>query len=144
MEESFWRNNMFDSNYRIEISLLIYGYKQVVIDECLGITPTIYWSKGTQLSKVIPPISDDLWIYTKKYGEGCLQDEMIIDFFHACALDADKVTLLNKDGRCCVRISIQSDYAQMGISLSPIVLRIFSLLGIEVEFSVFSLGGVLD
>lgn len=44
----------------------------------------------------------------------------------------------------CFRISITSDYAQIYYELPPDIVELISELGLEIEISIFSMGGVID
>ena len=82
----------------------------------------------------------DIWTYKKTYTcEGSV-DDLLIDFLHETNLTKQKSAHLSRLGNCSLRISLVSDYAQMGISLSHSSIKRIEELEIPLEISVFSWG----
>ena len=82
----------------------------------------------------------DIWTYKKTYTcEGSV-DDFLIDFLHETNLTKQKSAHLSRLGNCSLRISLVSNYAQMGISLSHSSIKRIEELEIPLEITVFSWG----
>lgn len=135
---------MFESEYSVAISFIVKGCDLNMVDNLIKVKATQFYSVGDCISGCLPPLSENLWIFTKKFCEHRFMDYMVQDVIKTCELDSEKIKFINDIGRCCLRISIQSDYAQIGIDISNKSIQSLSSIGIDVEMSIFSWGGVLD
>lgn len=135
---------MLESEYSVAISLIVNGCDLKIVDNLINVKATQFYSVGDYISNCLPPVSENLWIFTKKFCERRFMDYMVRDVIKTCNLDSEKIKFINDIGSCCLRISIQSDYAQIGIDISNQSIQSLSSLGIDVEMSIFSWGGMLD
>lgn len=127
-----------------DVSLIIRGDKLEFnqIQKSL-LEPTKTYKKGEYISKVIEPVTEDIWIYSVEYDN----QEIDIAVRKLLELFINKFSFINNLAKTngigvTIRCSIQSDYAQMYYELSNESLKILSDLNIKLCFSILSWGGV--
>ena len=132
---------MTDTIFDLHISLIIATPKEIEeITDFLGVEPTDFTRKGQTRSKVIPKASENHWFFTKKHRNlkeiGCT----ISDFFNEFSDLPKKVSALGGDTKASIRLSVISDYAQIGFCLSPQDLELLNKTNIPFEISILSWG----
>lgn len=135
---------MYESEYSISLSLIISNCDMQSIPNVLSKKPTQVLFKGKKALKCLPPSDKDVWVYTKMYPQEQPLECILADFITDCELDENRVNAIQKVGNCCIRLSIQSDYAQIGLRVSSDSLRLLVQTGIDLEVSIFSWGNVID
>ena len=102
--------------------------------------PTQFNRKGEKLSKYIDPLETNVWIFEHIYRDYSSINDALESFFSEYSNLCETIkTSIYKD-EMCIRLYVQSDYAQIVYVISTETLRKVSSLGISVEFSVFSWG----
>ena len=125
------------------ISLLIRGNEFNVkeFDEKMSICDSVALEKGE--------ISDghkmtfNLWEYQVEYNEDDI-NEILKSFCETIKPKLDIISQIQTDNNCILQMFIQSEEAQMGLSISSENLLKIADLGIRFEISILSYGLVFD
>ncbi|MDR1101575.1 MAG: DUF4279 domain-containing protein [Clostridiales bacterium] len=111
------------------------------IEHNLLITPDRKIKKGEKY-KIVTAENDSL-IYETTLNE----DEDIYEAIRRKAREfliyKDYLAEISKKYLICLTISIQSEFAEVCFELPPDIVKLLASLGISIEFSVFSWGGVI-
>lgn len=114
------------------------------IRDKIGVEPSRTVRKGEIKSRVIGASQCDIWIFEKKFKNSDevanKLDELLLEI-EPC--EGYVKTLVNAYN-VVIRFYIQSDFAQIGVSLPPELIQKLANLNIKMEISVFSWGGVED
>ena len=114
------------------------------ITDVLNLKPTDSIQKGERKSKVLAPAESNIWIYGAQYRDCTHTEGKMSEFLEGIPLLFRKIEELRKIGIVTIRISLVSEFAQIGANLSEKDLLLLSRLQIPLEISVFSWGGCID
>ena len=129
-------------DYCVTVSLAVMCKDHCAVSEVIDVPPTEVIHKGERVSTLLREYESDVWIYSEKFFlNDIIEGSIILNVLKSCKLDKEKVRSLNDLGRCSVRVSIVSDYAQIPMQLLNNTLVELASVGIDLELSVFSWGG---
>lgn len=114
------------------------------ISNILGVKPTDFILKGESKSKALSPSEKNIWMYDKKIKDCKEIGENIFLFFEKLPNIFEKIEAIKKVGMISIRLSVISDFAQIGFDLSERDINIINRLGVPIEISFFSWGGCID
>ena len=114
------------------------------ITNILNINPTDYILKGVSRSVVLEPAEKNVWMYDKKYRNCNSIETLLQNFFEDIPNLFNKIGELRAYGEISIRLSIISDFAQIGFTLSEKDIKYLNCLNIPVEISIFSWGGCIE
>lgn len=114
------------------------------ITNILNINPTDYILKGVSRSVVLEPAEKNVWMYDKKYRNCNSIETLLQNFFEDISNLFNKIGELKAYGEISIRLSIISDFAQIGFTLSEKDIKYLNCLNIPVEISIFSWGGCIE
>ena len=128
------------------ISIFVYSDKWSpgYISDFLGINPTESIEKGTLISRRLNTFAPrNGWFYQLEFKELNQTDETIQQILFLYLKNKEKFDSLT-DVEIRLNCYINSDLAQIGFSISPETAKILAEVGREMEFFIFSWGGVVD
>jgi hypothetical protein len=113
------------------------------IERVTGLTPTETIRKGDPAPvPSFPRADEDFWIYTPKVDEGRPPSEHVKAVLVALRGRDDEVKRLAKTCKAHVWLSYRTELAQGQVSLASELVERCARLGLGVEVSIFSWGGV--
>ena len=110
----------------------------------LNVSPTAIIPKGDHLFAFVGKVNNNIIIYENKYRSCQCIGNRISNFFEEYQEITNKIDELRKFCFCSLRLSIISDYAQIGLSLSPEDLQLLNKFNLPFEISVLSWGGCMN
>jgi hypothetical protein len=126
-------------------SLIIRGSKLVFdeINEKLSLLPSQITKRGEPRSSVLTSNIYDIWQYEIKFDNNSIIESFneLLSNLQSCS---EYINVLAKTNDVAIRFYIQSDFAQMGFSITAEMLQRLANLNIKLEVSIFSWGGVED
>lgn len=114
------------------------------ISAVLNTHPTDAIIKGEQRSKIIAAAEKNIWMYDEKHRECKEIGRKFVDFFDNIHQIFVKIEELKKLGRVSLRVSIISEFAQIGVCFSEKDLNLLNYLNIPLEISILSWGQCLE
>ena len=136
---------MIDTKFELSICLKIETDEDIdIVSHVLGLSPTDFIVKGTRKSKVLEEAESNIWMYDVKYGTCKEIGKSLREFLESKPQLFHKIEDLKKIGTITIRISIISDFAQIGIGFSEEELVFLSRLQIPIEMSILSWGQCVD
>lgn len=114
------------------------------ISDILNLSPTDSIKKGERKLKFSDEAESNIWMYDKKFRDCENIGNKLCGFLESIPQLSQKIDDVKKIGTITMRISLISDLAQIGITLSEKDLALLSDLQIPLEISVFSWGGCVD
>lgn len=127
-------------------SLLIRG-SQINFDEVdmnLKVKPTRVVKKGDVISKSIGPSQYDVWVYEIRHDENGNPKESLTELLSNLKSSRDFLHTIFQTADVSVKCYIQSDLAQISFEFSPEIIKELAELGVKLEISILSWGGVED
>ena len=136
---------MIDATFDVSICLKVETERDIdLITDILNVKPTDSIKKGERRSKVLDAAECNVWIYDEEHT-GCKStEEMLYNFLKKIPQLHQNIEDLKRIGIVTIRVSVVSDFAQIGFGLSEDDLSILSELQIPLEISVFSWGQCID
>ena len=132
---------MTDATFNLSICLKIETEENIdFITDVLNLRPTDLIKKGERKSRVLDAAESNIWIYDVKYGDCKNIEGKISEFLDGIPQLFQKTKDLERIGTVTIRISIVSDFAQLGVGFSKKDLSLLSCLQIPIEISVLSWG----
>ncbi|MDO5154746.1 MAG: hypothetical protein Q4D51_02170 [Eubacteriales bacterium] len=121
-----------------KISLIVEGDNISIdnLDMLIGITHSVYKRKGESASKIMDVLEHDIVQYTENIDEATV-DLTIYEF---CRKVSKRITEVDKEYICNMRIYIQSDYAQIYWKLRKETIGALHSCNVDCEFSILSWG----
>lgn len=114
------------------------------ISDLLGVCPTTYIPKGMTLFDFVKA-DKYIWVLTKRSSEYDGNKPIEIGTFFDTVPDILlKIEDIKQHARCSFRISVVSEWAQIGYTINPENLAYLNRLSIPLEISVFSWGRCVD
>lgn len=128
----------------VSFSLVITGEKLDFddINRMLKLQPSKLVRKGEIRSKVIGEALHDIWSYEIKSEVNGEPDKTLKHLLGLLLPANNYIKELSKSVDLYLKCYIQSDYAQIGFGISPEVLNKLAEIGVRLEFSILSWGGV--
>ena len=112
------------------------------IEKNLGLEASKKFQKGKINSNIIGKIEFDLIRFDERLIENQTLNETLKHLLKKIMEREQFIKLMHKKYDIVLNCYIQSDYAQMRFEISPDVLAKICQLGIKLEFSILSWGGV--
>ena len=136
---------MIDTKFELSICLKIETDEDIdMISNVLNLSPTDSIKKGTRKSKVLDKAESNIWMYDVKYGTCNDIGKSLHEYLESIPQLFCKTEELKKIGTIAIRLSIVSDFAQIGISLSEEEVALLNRLQIPIEMSILSWGQCVD
>lgn len=136
---------MIDTTFDLSICLKIETEENIdFITDVLNLRPTDSIKKGERKSRVLDEAESNIWMYDVKYGACKNTEGMLCGFLEGIPRLFQKIKDLKKIGTATIRISIVSDFAQIGVGFAENDLLLLSRLQIPIEISVISWGQCMD
>ena len=115
-----------------------------LIAETLKIEVTEKRRKGEIFNRVIGEVQRDFIRFDEKMNGKYNPDKILVKLLNKLMDNEDFLKNLSKNSCIYIKCYIQSDYAQVNYVLSAQTLSKIAQLGIDLEISVLSWGGVKD
>ena len=132
---------VLSNNYDMSICLIIETDETIeYITDIVGVTPTEYLRKGEKKLKFAEPSDKNKWFFKERFKSCTEIGENFSKYFEKIPQIFRVINDLKKIGLVAIRLSIVSDYAQIGCVLSPEDLGLINDLGVPLEISIFSWG----
>jgi len=124
--------------------LIIRGHKLNFdeIENNLKINPSRAVKKGEVISKVVGESEYDLWVYEMKMDDTKKIDQILRDLLSIISPRKAYIQSIAKYADVRIKCYVQSDDAQIYFELSPNAINELASLGIRLEISILSWGGV--
>lgn len=136
---------MMQEQFDVAIGLIITTtIKLELITQIMGIAPTKSVQKCDEKSVLSDKLNSNMWIFRERFKYQSDIDTCMYKFFKSIPNLKDKIYEANRYGSCVLRISLVSEYGQIGFSLSANNIQFLSELDIPVEVSIFSYGQCID
>jgi len=136
---------MTHSLFNLHITIKIETNKPIeFISDILDAEPTDFVRMGEAKFDFLDKAEQNIWILTEIHTDLNEIGNHIQDFIKSNSIFCKKINELNKIGKCVLRLSVVSDYAQIGFCLSQEDLQLLSQLNIPFEISIFSWGNCVD
>lgn len=100
--------------------------------------------KGESSGKGNRVFPNDFWSYEVKADGNSMADEILNRLLLTLAPMKAFLQSLQAVSDVCIRFFIQSDYAQIGFDIQPVTIVKLAELGLRLEVSILSWGGVDD
>ena len=136
---------MIETQFNVTVGLIIRTAMQLdLITKIMEISP----SKIIQNFNEYPISSETeysgIWVFRKQFKQQKDVDSCIEAFFECIPNIKEKVRQVNYFGNSTLRISLVSEYGQIGFSLSPNNQHLLSEMDMPFEVSIFSYGMCID
>lgn len=136
---------MTTTMYDLSICLKIETEESIdSVTEILGQIPTCSIKKGERLSRVLEPAESNIWMYDVKYRDCKDNVGLMSNFLGGIKNIFQRIESIKAIGNVTIRVSVVSDFAQLGIGFSEEELLLLSSLQIPLEISVLSWGMCID
>jgi len=125
-------------------SLVIRGHELNFkeIEENLKIKPSRIIKKGQVVSEVIGESEFDIWVLEIKFKEEEIPNNILAEVISVLTPYKVYIQGLSKWSDVRIKCYVQSKYAQINFELYPNVINELSSMGIKLEISILSWGGV--
>ena len=110
----------------------------------IQVQPSRIGRKGESIGKGNRVFPNDSWSYEVKSDGDLLADETLNRFLLTLASAKAFLQSLQPASDVCIRFFVQSDYAQIGFDIQPSTIVKLAELGLRLEVSIFSWGGVYE
>ena len=115
-----------------------------LIEKTLRIEAWKKWKKGEIINDIIGKIEKDFIRFNEKTEGKYNPDETMTALINKLMENKEFIKELSKKAYICLVCYVQSDYAMIGYTLSAKTLNMINELGVDLEISIFSWGGVKD
>lgn len=132
---------MFTPTFNITLALKFESSEQLEwISDVLGLSPSLYFPK-TSAKTGTAERNQNVWVYKKKIcGYTGDASVCINEFLESIPNISQKLEYIGQYAKCIFRLSIVSEWAQIGFFLTPKDMDSLSRLSIPLEVSIFSWG----
>ena len=114
------------------------------VSDILNLSPTDSIKKGERKYKLLDESERNIWMYNKKIRDCKEIGDKLCEFLENIPQLFLRIEELKKIGIVTIRMSVVSEFAQIGVSLSEKDLTMLSCLKIPFEISIFSWGKCVD
>ena len=110
----------------------------------IQVQPTRMGRKGEPSGKGNRIFPNDFWSYEIEADGNSMADEIFNQLLLMLAPMKAFLQSLQAVSEVCIRLFVQSDYAQIGFDIQPVTIVKLAELGLRLEVSILSWGGVDD
>ncbi|GHU57129.1 hypothetical protein AGMMS49975_21970 [Clostridia bacterium] len=107
-----------------------------LVNEITGLLPNKKSRRGIE-----DKLKTNTWWFCVKY-ENEIEDALLQLYECICSIDFPKLRAISEN--LYISVYLQSDFSQISFDFSSIALKKVADLGLDINFSIFSWGGVID
>ena len=136
---------MIEAQFNVTIGLIIRTKLQLdLITKIMEICPSKVIQNSNEHSTISEKECHSIWVFRERFTCQNDVDSCFEIFYKHIPNIKEKVREANRYGTSTLRISLVSEYGQIGFSLSPNNIQFLNEMGMPVEISIFSYGMCID
>ena len=136
---------MIEAQFNVTIGLIIRTKLQLdLITKIMEICPSKVIQNSNEYSTISEKECHSIWVFRERFTCQNDVDSCFEIFYKHIPNIKEKVREANRYGTSILRISLVSEYGQIGFSLSPNNIQLLNEMGMPVEISIFSYGMCID